>query len=280
VPFPFPAGAATRRWRSSTSSCDRCWPSTDRRCSAWGLGPAGWSIRPGQGIGAERVNLDLTGLPLRPVADASVPLPVYLANDSQAAALAEVSFFGGSERANMPLSKVGQALRLLVLRGDCSWATVPARADIGHMMVVENGGALPCGHNGLPGDVASTRAGSAARSGAGERGAALAASLVAPEALALEASALRSRPLTPVAGSRRQCRPYLGERSRPGEHAQPAHVLLSGSSHTLGTPCSRSSSRKCAGRPWRRWRKRPGSPPHSGDSARRGLIQGAAAPPA
>jgi N-acetylglucosamine repressor len=106
------------------------------------------------------VNLDWQDLPLGALLSERYGLPVNLANDSQAAALAEFAFGGDGERVqNLVAIKVGLGIGAGVLlgghlfRGDGFGA-----GEIGHIGIVDDGVACRCGRFGCLETVASARA--------------------------------------------------------------------------------------------------------------------------
>jgi predicted NBD/HSP70 family sugar kinase len=106
------------------------------------------------------VNLDWQDLPLGALLAERYGLPVNLANDSQAAALAEFAFGGDGERVqNLVAIKVGLGIGAGVLlggqlfRGDGFGA-----GEIGHIGIVDDGDACRCGRFGCLETVASARA--------------------------------------------------------------------------------------------------------------------------
>jgi predicted NBD/HSP70 family sugar kinase len=86
-------------------------------------------------------------------------LPVYIANDSQAASVAELTFGHGKDIANLIMVKVGRGIGAGIVMdrrpfyGDDSGA-----GEIGHIVVEPGGGECRCGNRGCLETVASTRA--------------------------------------------------------------------------------------------------------------------------
>jgi len=112
------------------------------------------------------VNLDWQNLPLGGLLTERFGLPAYVANDSQAAALAEYTFGSdGRRRSNLVTIKVGRGIGAgLVLNGSLFQGDGFGAGEIGHVAVVDDGAACRCGRFGCLETVASSRA-IAARAG-------------------------------------------------------------------------------------------------------------------
>jgi predicted NBD/HSP70 family sugar kinase len=93
-------------------------------------------------------NLGWTGLPLQADLAAATGLPVLVANDANAAALAEHSFGDGAS--DMLLVKVGQGVGAgLIIGGTALAGSRFAAGEIGHVVVGTDGGpACACGKRG------------------------------------------------------------------------------------------------------------------------------------
>ena len=203
-----------------------------------GLGTPGL-VDTRQGIVRQAVNLDWQGLPLGDLLTARYHLPVYLVNDSQAAALAEFIYGGWQTDQNLAVIKVGQGIGAgLVLEGRLFLGDGSSAGEIGHMMVVENGLPCRCGHTGCLETVASARA-------IVERAQALARStpksplsLVAPETITLESLRTALETNDPVARQvTAEAGQYLGRAAASlVSTLNLHHVLLTGSVTTLGIP--------------------------------------------
>jgi N-acetylglucosamine repressor len=113
------------------------------------------------------VNLDWQDLPLGGLLTERYGLPVNVANDSQAAALAEYTFGADSRRMpNLITIKVGRGIGAgLVLNGSLFQGDGFGAGEIGHVAVVDDGAACRCGRFGCLETVASSPA-IAARAGA------------------------------------------------------------------------------------------------------------------
>jgi predicted NBD/HSP70 family sugar kinase len=125
------------------------------------------------------VNLDWQDLPLGGLLSDRFGVAANVANDSQAAALAEYTFGAdGRRRPNLITIKVGRGIGAgLVLNGTLFQGDGFGAGEIGHVAVVNDGAACRCGRFGCLETVASSRA-------IVERAAALAAELGTPLASA------------------------------------------------------------------------------------------------
>ncbi len=111
------------------------------------------------GIVRQAVNLDWENLPLRDLLQARYKVPVYLANDSHAAALGEYTFGSNHDAQNLVVVKVGRGTSAgIVLNGRLHYGDGSGAGEIGHIRVVENGKLCLCGHTGCLETVASSRA--------------------------------------------------------------------------------------------------------------------------
>ncbi len=94
------------------------------------------------------VNLSWLDLPLRDLLQKRYQVPVYVANDSQVAALAE-SFFGEQRYRNLIVVKVGRGVGAgIVIDGQLWKGDNFGAGEIGHVRVVENGPRCNCGNFG------------------------------------------------------------------------------------------------------------------------------------
>ncbi|MBA2381003.1 MAG: ROK family transcriptional regulator, partial [Chloroflexi bacterium] len=95
------------------------------------------------------VNLDWRDLPLGAIVGERYDVPVNVANDSQAAALAEYTYAGGDRVPNLIAIRVGRGVGAgLILRGSLFQGDGSGASEIGHV-VVDSGGALcRCGRTG------------------------------------------------------------------------------------------------------------------------------------
>ncbi len=131
---------------------------TDRPLLGIGIGSPGL-MDASNGIVRRSVNLDWRDLPLRSLLEERFDLPVYVANDSQVAALGEYTFGNGSDVENLVVIKVGHGIGAgIVLNGRLFHGETSGAGEIGHVTVVENGEPCRCGNLGCLETVASVRA--------------------------------------------------------------------------------------------------------------------------
>ena len=110
------------------------------------------------GIVRRSVNLNWHDLPLRALLEERYGLPVYVANDSQVAALGEYTFGDGPGVENLVVVKVGQGIGAgIVLNGQIFHGETFGAGEIGHVAVVANGRQCRCGNFGCLETVASAR---------------------------------------------------------------------------------------------------------------------------
>ena len=123
-----------------------------------GIGSPGL-INARDGVIRQAVNLDWEDLPLRDLLQSRYSVPVYLANDSHAAALGEYTFGPDRGTENLVVVKVGRGTSAgIVLNGRLHYGDGSGAGEIGHVRVVENGKLCLCGHTGCLETVASSRA--------------------------------------------------------------------------------------------------------------------------
>jgi N-acetylglucosamine repressor len=145
---------------------DRLLATTDRPILGIGIGTAGL-IDTTVGTVLQAVNLDWRDVPLGALLRARTGLPVYVANDSQATALAE-HVFGGPRTSNLIVVKVGEGIGAgLVLGGRLFQGDGFGAGEIGHMTVCPGGTLCRCGRLGCLETVASSRAIVASLAGTG-----------------------------------------------------------------------------------------------------------------
>ena len=104
------------------------------------------------------VNLDWQDLPLRDILRSRHGVPVEVANDSRAAALA-IELFSGQRRSNLVAIKVGLGVGAgIVLGGELFHGDGFGAGEIGHVVVVDDGAECRCARFGCLETVASSRA--------------------------------------------------------------------------------------------------------------------------
>lgn len=130
---------------------------TDSPVLGIGIGTAGL-IDATTGTVLQAVNLDWRQLPLGEILRRRYGIPVRVANDSQAAALAE-HLFGGHRTDNLVVVKVGQGIGAgLVLDGRLFQGDGYGAGEIGHTTMAEGRAPCRCGRTGCLETVASSRA--------------------------------------------------------------------------------------------------------------------------
>ena len=105
------------------------------------------------------VNLDWRDLPLGQIVSERYGVPTNVANDSQAAALAEYTYAGEGRVPNLIAIRVGRGVGAgLVLRGALFQGDGSGAGEIGHIVVDDGGAVCRCGRNGCLETVAGMRA--------------------------------------------------------------------------------------------------------------------------
>jgi glucokinase-like ROK family protein len=112
------------------------------------------------GVLQQSVNLNWRHIPLRNLLQQRYGLPVYLANDSQASALAA---YAAQNRGNSTLPFVVINLGWgvgagIILNGQLLHGSPVGAGEIGHVRVVQDGEQCACGHYGCLETIASSRA--------------------------------------------------------------------------------------------------------------------------
>jgi glucokinase len=112
---------------------------------AAGLGiPA--TIDHARGLAVHAVNLTITDVPIRDVMRERIGLPVFVDNDANVAALAEHLYGAGRGADDVVMLTVGTGIGGgLVLGGEVYRGSTGAAAELGHIVIVEDG--LPCQGN-------------------------------------------------------------------------------------------------------------------------------------
>jgi len=123
-----------------------------------GIGTPGL-MDPPRGVVRNAVNLDWKDLPLADMLEERYNLPVYIANDSQVAALAEYTFGDNRKISNLVVIKVGRGIGSgIVLNGQLYYGDGFGAGEIGHVVVVKGGERCRCGHAGCLETAAGSRA--------------------------------------------------------------------------------------------------------------------------
>lgn len=123
-----------------------------------GIGTPGL-MDPARGMVKQAVNLDWYDLPLADLLRERFQLPIYIANDSQAAALAEYTFNNREKKSNLVVVKAGRGIGSgIVLDGKLFFGDHAGAGEIGHVKILEGGERCRCGNYGCLETVASSRA--------------------------------------------------------------------------------------------------------------------------
>ncbi len=123
-----------------------------------GIGSPGL-IDPQNGIIHYSVNLDWHELPLAELIEKRYHLPVHVANNSQAAAMAEITFGSNRSAKNLIVLKVGRGIAAgIVIDGKSYFGDGFGAGEIGHLVFKKNGDACRCGHNGCLETIAGSEA--------------------------------------------------------------------------------------------------------------------------
>lgn len=136
---------------------DRLVGATERPIVGIGIGAPGLADTD-DGTVLQAVHLDWQALPLGRLVRERYGLPVYVANDSQATALAE-HVFGGPRTSNLIVVRVGRGIGAgVILRGELFQGDGYGAGEIGHTAVVDDGPPCRCGSRGCLEVVANSRA--------------------------------------------------------------------------------------------------------------------------
>ncbi|MDQ2809661.1 MAG: ROK family protein [Chloroflexota bacterium] len=140
------------------SLIDRLLATTDQPILGIGIGTPGL-VDTANGIVLRAVNLDWQDLPLGRLLQERYKLPIYLANDSQLAALAHYMASEEANLANLVVLTVGHGVGAgLILNGRLFQGDGFGAGEIGHVRVVEGGDLCRCGHYGCLETVVGTQA--------------------------------------------------------------------------------------------------------------------------
>ena len=123
-----------------------------------GIGTPGL-INTRQRVVRNAVNLDWHDLPLGDLLDERYKMPVHIANDSQAAALAEFTFGDSKNISNLIVINIGRGTGAgIVLNRQLYYGDSFGAGEFGHVAIVENGERCRCGHYGCLETVTSSQA--------------------------------------------------------------------------------------------------------------------------
>jgi glucokinase-like ROK family protein len=130
----------------------------ERPIAGIGIGTPGL-MDPHRRVVRQAVNLNWRELPLGDLLEGRFGPHVYIANDSQVAAMAERIFGSGRGASNLVVIKVARGIGAgIVLDGQIYYGDGFGAGEIGHVAVVEDGEQCRCGHFGCLETVASCRA--------------------------------------------------------------------------------------------------------------------------
>jgi len=130
---------------------------TDQPILGIGIGTPGLIDAP-NGIIRQAVNLRWRDLPLRDLLAKRYNLPVYITNDSHAAAVGEFLFGQTPRGANLVVVKAGRGISAgIVLDGRLHVGDSSIAGEIGHITMLENGELCACGNTGCLETLVSTR---------------------------------------------------------------------------------------------------------------------------
>jgi glucokinase-like ROK family protein len=130
---------------------------TDRPSLGIGIGTPGL-MDPVNRVVRYAVNLDWYDLPLGALLEERYRMPIYIANDSQAAALAEFTLGRQSGVHNLVVIKAGRGVGAgIVLNGELFYGDHHSAGEIGHVRMVPGGERCRCGNTGCLETLVSTR---------------------------------------------------------------------------------------------------------------------------
>jgi glucokinase len=93
-----------------------------------------------RGVAIQAVNLEISDVPLRDLMAKQLGLPVFIDNDANVAALAEFLYGAGRGARNVVMLTIGTGIGGgLILDGEIYRGTTGAGAELGHIVIVEDG---------------------------------------------------------------------------------------------------------------------------------------------
>lgn len=111
------------------------------------------------GVVRRAVNYGWTNVPVREYLMRHFPLPVYLGNEAQMAALSEYTFGADLRTANLAVISAGLGIGMgLIINGQLFSGDGWGAGEIGHVVVLEHGRQCNCGNYGCLETVASSSA--------------------------------------------------------------------------------------------------------------------------
>ena len=137
---------------------DKLLAASDKPIQGIGIGSPGL-MDPVKGVVLKSVNLDWDNMPLGELLEARYNLPVYIANDSQVAALAEFAFGSVEGSSNLLLVKIGRGVGSgIIINGQLYYGDNYGAGEIGHVVVIQDGERCRCGNFGCLETLVSSRA--------------------------------------------------------------------------------------------------------------------------
>lgn len=131
---------------------------SDRPILGIGIGTPGL-MDAHRGVVRNAVNLNWQDLPLGDLLEARYNLPVSIANDCQAAALAEMTFGNSKDITNLIVIKAGRGIGAgIIIDRQLYYGDDFGAGEIGHLVIQPNGKECRCGNHGCLETLASTRA--------------------------------------------------------------------------------------------------------------------------
>jgi N-acetylglucosamine repressor len=131
---------------------------SDKPIQGIGIGSPGL-MDPVKGVVLKSVNLDWENMPLGELLEARYNLPVYIANDSQVAALAEFTFGSVEGSSNLLLVKIGRGIGSgIIINSQPYYGDNYGAGEIGHVVVIQDGERCRCGNFGCLETLVSSRA--------------------------------------------------------------------------------------------------------------------------
>lgn len=130
---------------------------TDRPILGIGIGTPGL-MDPVKRVVRIAVNLDWHELHLGDLLEERYRMPIYIANDSQVAALAEFTFSKQAKLNNLVVIKAGRGVGAgIVLNGELFYGDHYSAGEIGHLRMIPDGERCRCGNTGCLETLVSTR---------------------------------------------------------------------------------------------------------------------------
>ncbi len=123
-----------------------------------GIGTPG-VVNRDDGVIRQAINLDWHDLPIRNLLIARYNIPVYIANDSHMASIAEYTFGQPRDSRNLIVIKASRGVGAgIVINGRSYYGDGYGAGEIGHVVVVEDGEICSCGNAGCLETVSSSTA--------------------------------------------------------------------------------------------------------------------------